>query len=418
MMMTAAALVAAALVVVPAASARPSAARDAVEARVARILARTPLIDGHNDWPWALREHHASNVEGVDLARATDTLPQPMMTDIARLHAGHVGAQFWSVYIPAEITGAEAVRTTIDQIDIVHRLVARFPRDLEMAGSAADIVRSHRAGRIASLIGIEGGHQIGGDLAVLRQFYALGARYLTLTHTRTNDFADSATDAPKWGGLNGFGRAVVAELNRLGMLVDLSHVSPATMRAAIAATKAPVIFSHSNAAALDPHARNVPDDVLRLLPANGGVVMVTFVPGFASDKLRLWNAARAGEEARVKALYPAGGEAVPRALAAWDAANAMPVVGVGDVADMIEHIVKVAGHDHVGIGGDLDGVTQTIPGLSDVASYPRLFAELIARGWRDADLAKLAGGNMLRVMAQAERVAAAMKDVPPSRAAP
>jgi membrane dipeptidase len=388
-----------------------------VQARIDRILKGTPLIDGHNDLPEQLRENYNLGVEG--LASGTDRRPgHPLMTDMARLHQGRLGAQFWSVYIPSEVTGDNAIRDTIEQIDIVKRLVKAYPKDLELARTADDIVRIHKSGKVASLIGIEGGHQIGGSLAALRQFYDLGARYMTLTHFKNDEFADSATDDPKWHGINDFGRIVIHEMNRLGMLVDLAHVSPETMRAAIQASQAPVIFSHSDARALADHPRNVPDDVLQSLAKNGGVVMVNFYDGHLSEPYRQWAAAQAAEAAQLAALYVGQPDARKAKLDEWKKAHPAPQVPVGVVADHIEHVVKVAGHDHVGIGGDLDGIgyDEAPPGLNSVAGYPLVFAELIRRGWSDADLAKLAGGNVLRVLRQAEAVAASMKDEPPAMA--
>jgi membrane dipeptidase len=331
------------------------------------------------------------------------------MTDMARLRQGRVGGQFWSVYINGAITGDAAIRETIEQIDIVRRMIAAYPKDLELASTANDVVRIHKAGRVASMIGVEGGRQIGGSLAALRQYYNLGARYMTLTHNQTTEWADSATDDPKYDGLSPFGVTVVHEMNRIGMLVDLSHVSAPTMKDAIAASRAPVIFSHSSARAIGGHPRNVPDDVLRLLPANGGVVMVNFVPPFLSDVVWNQGANRSAEEGRLKAIHRASKAEVAAGLKAWDAAHPAPVVTVANVADHIEHIAKVAGYDHVGIGGDMDGIDSTPTDLKGVQDYPNLFAELIRRGWSDQNLAKLAGGNVLRVLRQAEAVAASMK---------
>jgi membrane dipeptidase len=331
---------------------------------------------------------------------------------MARLHAGRVGGQFWSVYINGELTGDAAIRETIEQIDIVRRMIDAYPNDLELARIADDVVRIHKAGKVASMLGVEGGRQIGGSLAALRQYYNLGARYMTLTHNQTTEWADSATDDPKYGGLSPFGVTVVREMNRIGMLVDLSHVSADTMKDAIAASKAPVIFSHSSARAVVGHLRNVPDDVLQLLPANGGVVMVNFVPDFISDAVWHWGAEKNAEEARLKAFHRDSTAEVKAGLDAWVAAHPRPAVTVAAVADMIDHVAKVAGHDHVGIGGDLDGIDTTVEGLSGVEDYPNLFAELIRRGWSDQNLAKLAGGNVLRVLRQAEAVSASMKDEP------
>jgi membrane dipeptidase len=386
-----------------------------VQARIDRILKATPLIDGHNDIAEQLRENYNLKVEG--LASGTDQWkPKPLMTDMARLHEGRVGAQFWSVYIPSEVTGDAAIRETIEQIDIVKRMVKAYPNDLALAGTADDVVRIHKTGRVASLIGIEGGHQIGGNLAALRQFYELGARYMTLTHFKNNEFADSATDDPKYHGINDFGRTVIHEMNRLGMLVDLSHVSDDTMRAALEVTKAPVIFSHSSARALDDHPRNVPDDILKLTAANGGVVMVNFYSAYVSNDLRKWNAEHSAEDARLKSLFVGQPDKREAAMKAWEQAHQAPAATIAEVADHVEHVAKVAGYDHVGIGGDLDGIDAAPAGLGTVSGYPLLFAELIRRGWSDANLAKLAGGNVLRVMRQAEAVAQSMKNEPPAMA--
>ncbi|HEU4704444.1 MAG TPA: dipeptidase, partial [Sphingomicrobium sp.] len=344
-----------------------------VQARIDRILKRTPLIDGHNDLPWELRDSHSSRVDGLESGGAA--LDKPLMTDMERLRAGRVGGQFWSVYISGTIIGDEAVRTVIEQIDVARRLIAAYPRHLELASSADDIVRIHRSGKIASMLGMEGGRGIAGSMAALRQFHALGVRYMTLTHNQTTEWADSATDEPRHGGVSPFGAEVIGEMNRLGMLVDLSHVSPDAMKDSIGISRAPVIFSHSNAYAVNPHPRNVPDDVLRLLPANGGVVMVNFFPLFLSPEVREWALRRTAEEARLKSLLPFSAAAVEAAVKQWEAANPRPQVPVGLVADHIEHIARVAGHDHVGIGGDLDGVPYTVVGLESVAGYPLLFAE-------------------------------------------
>lgn len=392
---------------------------DRAAARVESVLRKTPVIDGHNDLPWTLRERFGGDLAKVDLASDTAKLVPPagepaMMTDIPRLRAGDVGAQFWSVWIPVTTTGPAAVQTTIEQIDLVKAMVARWPRDFAMAYSVADIRRAQRQGRIASLIGVEGGHQIDDSLAVLRQYYDLGARYLTLTHSSNTAWADSATDAPAHHGLTPFGKAVVREMNRLGMLVDLSHVSEATMRAALETSRAPVIFSHSSARALVDHPRNVSDDVLRLVAQNGGIVMVNFATGYVSEARRRWDADFAAERARLDSppfggLYIGDPDRAKAALDEWKAQHPAPKVVLGDVADHIQHIRAVAGIDHVGIGSDFDGIPETPQGLDGVDRYPALFAELARRGWSDADLAGLAGTNLLRVMERAEAVAADLR---------
>ncbi|HEX2817743.1 MAG TPA: dipeptidase [Phenylobacterium sp.] len=409
------------LVSAPAAPAQPTDAQ--LQARVAAVLARTPLIDGHNDFPWEVRERFASKVDAFDMRSDLTRLPRAkdapadqtlLMTDIPRLRAGHVGGQFWSVWIPTTMTGPLAVETTVQQIDIVKGLAARYPADLAMAYTADDIVRAHKAGKVASLIGVEGGHQIDDSLAVLRQYYVLGARYMTLSHASNNHFADSATDNPAHNGLTPFGKAVVTEMNRLGMLVDLSHVSAETMRQALAATQAPVIFSHSGARALSDHPRNVPDDVLVLVARNRGVVMANFATGYVNEARAKWNADRAAELARYNSppyagLYIGQPERAKAALAEWDRAHPRPVTTLSMVADHIEHIRKVAGVDSVGLGSDFDGIPDAPVGLEDVSRYPALLGELARRGWSDEDLGKLAGGNLLRALRDAEAVAARLQ---------
>jgi membrane dipeptidase len=387
----------------------------ATQARIDRILKATPLIDGHNDIAEQLSENHNSKVDRLE--SGTDKWPDhPLMTDMARLRSGRVGGQFWSVYIDGTITGDAAIRRTLEQIDIVDRMISAYPRDLELTRTADDIVRVHQSGKIASLIGIEGGRQIGGSLAALRQFYRLGARYMTLSHNQTTEWADSATDDPKFKGLSPFGLSVIAEMNRLGMLIDISHVSPDVMKQAIAASRAPVIFSHSSARALNDHPRNVPDDVLKLLPANGGVVMVNWVPVFLSPARLRHDSEKAGEEARLRTIIRNDSADVKAGVKTWEASHPAPEVTVRDIADHIDQVAKIAGHDHVGIGADLDGIPTTPTNMTGVETYPLLFAELIRRGWSDANLAKLAGANILRVMRGAEAAAVAMKDITPSMA--
>jgi membrane dipeptidase len=392
--------------------------------RVALVLLRTPLIDGHNDLPWEIRDRFKSDLTVVDLTSDTRRLPvrageAPLMTDIPRLRAGHVGGQFWSVWIPTRIQGYEAVQTTLEQIDLVKRMAARYGDDLDMAYTAADVRRIHQSHKVASLIGIEGGHQIDNSLAVLRQMYAAGARYMTLTHISNTAWADSATDAPAHHGLTPFGVEVVREMNRLGMLVDLSHVSPETMRAALAVSEAPVIYSHSSARALVDHPRNVPDDILRSVAANGGVVMVNFAPGYVSEARNRWDADEAAEKARFDSppyvgLYIGQPERAKAALAVWEQSHPRPAVTLGQVADHIEHIRQVAGVDHVGLGSDFDGIEDAPVGLEGVDRYPALLEELMRRGWTDADVAKLAGENVLRVMAAAEKAAVRLQAARPA----
>lgn len=381
-------------------------------ARVDRVLRETPLIDGHNDWAEQLRNQFGEKWWRADLNADSRNFAKPLHTDIPRLRAGRVGGQFWSVYIPAEVTGPAAVKATLLQIDIVRGIARRYSDTFELANTAADVRRIHKAGRIASLIGVEGGHQIDNSLPVLRQYYALGVRYMTLTHVLNNDWADSANVAPIHGGLTPFGKAVVGEMNRIGMLVDLSHVSPATMRAALEVSKAPVIFSHSSARALSDHPRNVPDDVLKLLAANGGVAMVNFYPAYVTAKRFAWEADRAAEQARAGVLALGQPERAAALMAPWLAAYPEPRVTVAEVADQIDYVARVAGHDHVGLGADYDGIEVTPVGLSGVDGYPVLLAELMRRGWTDAQVAALAGGNVLRVLAAAEAVSARMRDVP------
>lgn len=373
--------------------------------RARALHKEVPLVDGHNDYPWALRENAALDLDKLDISK-----PQPsLMTDIARLRIGGVGAQFWSVYVPAELQGQGAVTATLEQIDVVHRMMQKYPETFELALTADDVERIFEKGKIASLIGMEGGHSIDSSLAALRMLHRLGARYMTLTHSRNVPWADSATDTPVHGGLSTFGEHVVREMNWLGTLVDLSHVSPETMADAIRVSAAPVIFSHSSARAVTDVPRNVPDDILKLLPRNGGVVMVTFVPGFLSTRVAAWGKLRSSEEARLRPELAGDAGAVARALAAWEKSNPAPRATLADAADHVDHIRKVAGIDHIGIGGDFDGITSVPEGLEDVATYPHLTAELLRRGYTDEDVKKILGLNILRVMRAVETVSARLQ---------
>ena len=398
-----------------AAAASPApAATPPVPARIERLLERTPVIDGHNDLPWEIRQHYGAKVEALDLRTDSTRWPYPLQTDIARLRRGHVGGQFWSVYIPASATGPRAVEMTLEEIDIVRRMAAAWPDAFALADSADDVRRAQKSGRIASLIGVEGGHQIDKRLSVLRQYRALGVRYMTLTHGKSLEWADSSTDAPRAGGLNEFGRQGVKEMNRIGMIVDVSHVADTTMAAALDASRAPVIASHSSARAIADAPRNIPDALLKRIGDGGGVVMVNFYPSFVSAKWRAWDAARTAFAKGAGLASDEYGPRAPAPLVAWDAQHPEPVVTVADVADHIEHVAKVAGRGAVGLGGDFDGISGTGPiGLKGVEGYPLIFAELARRGWSDADLSGLAQGNILRVIERVDAVAASMAKEPP-----
>lgn len=415
--------------------ARGSDDSDRDRARVAAVLAKVPLIDGHNDLPWEIRLRYQSKLDRIDLSRDTARLPVPnvssslidpgknaaaplvpLMTDIPRLRRGMVGGQFWSVWVPTAVSGAPAVEMTLEQMDLVKGIAQKYPADLEMAYTAADVARIHARGRIACLIGIEGGHQIDNSLAVLRQMYAAGARYMTLTHFTNTAWGDSATDVPAHDGLTAFGKELVREMNRMGMLVDLSHVSAKTMRDALGVARAPAIFSHSGAFAIGSTPRNVPDDVLRMLVANDGVVMVNFYSAYVNDEVRQWNAALAGETTRLGAYHPGDAEAVNEGLTRWRDSHPKPRATLAQVADHIEYISKLAGVDHVGLGSDFDGIEEAPDGLDGVDKYPALLAELARRGWSDENLGKLAGNNVLRVMRKAESVATQLGSTPPSQA--
>ena len=410
------ALVAAALVPLALSPAPAGAqARDPNLARAERVLRSTPLVDGHNDLPWRIREDslHPGDVDAYDLRRTT-----PGMTDLERLRKGMLGAQFWSVYLPGEPNGSDYApngrvsgtpgyaRVQLEQIDIARRIVEKYPDCFAWALTPAEVRRVFRQGKVGSLLGMEGGHAIENSLGALRAFYGTGVRYMTLTHNVTTDWADAAMDSARHGGLTPFGEEVVREMNRLGMLVDLSHVSPGTMSDALRVTAAPVIFSHSGARALVDHPRNVPDSILARVKQNGGVVMVPFVTGFVSPEVARYGDVREAAMREIRARVPAGDRAAMRAeMQAWTAAHPAPRATLAQVADQIEHVRRVAGADHVGIGGDFDGITDVVVGLEDVSTYPALFAELARRGWSDADMRKLAGENVLRVLGQAQQVA-------------
>ncbi|HMN53716.1 MAG TPA: dipeptidase [Sphingopyxis sp.] len=386
----------------------PALAQASPEAVAEAALKRAPVFDGHNDVPEQLRERFRNMINNFDFRDTTDTArpdvnpPEiAMHTDLQRLRKGHVGAQFWSVYVPANPDEPQAIQQTLEQIDVTKRLVARYPDDMMLATNSA------------GMIGMEGGHSIGGSLAVLRQMYDLGARYMTLTHSRNIAWADSATDAPAHDGLTDFGVQVVREMNRIGMIVDLSHTSEATMKDAIAASKAPVMFSHSGVRAINPHPRNVPDSVLPLVKANGGVIMVVLLPSFLDADVRAQSLARTAEQARLKAMYPGDPAAAAAGLKAWDAGHPAPTTDVAKVADHIDHIRKTIGVDHIGLGGDYDGMDSAPVGMEDVSGYPALFVELARRGYSQADLEKIASGNMLRVLKAVEAYAASQKGQPP-----
>jgi membrane dipeptidase len=373
--------------------------------RARTMLKSTPLVDGHNDLPWALR-----TTPGVDPARSDGssvdlTAPQPQLhTDIQRLRAGGLGMQFWSVYVPCSFDGDAAVTAVVQQCELVHSLAAQYSAHLQIVSTAAEARTAFESGRIASMLGAEGGHCINSSLGVLRALHRLGVRYMTLTHNDNVPWADSATDEPAVGGLTDFGREVVAEMNRIGMLVDLSHVAATTMRDALDASTAPVIFSHSSCRAVTDHPRNVPDDVLARLAGNGGVCMVTFVPYFVSNALNDWQKAMEAAMAAAGADHK-DAEQRSRFLESWSGPP-KPAVGIDEVVVHVEHARDVAGIDHIGIGGDYDGVDHLPAGLEDVGGYPALFATLLDRGWSERDCAKLAGENVLRALAAAEVVAA------------
>ncbi|MEJ7705342.1 MAG: dipeptidase [Geodermatophilaceae bacterium] len=363
-----------------------------------RLLARYPLVDGHNDLAWAMRLQAGYDFERLDIAERQPSLH----TDIPKLREGGVGAQFWSVYVPATLP--DPVTATLEQIDAVHAMVARYPETFGLAGTADELRAVAAAGRVASLLGAEGGHSIDCSLGTLRSLYALGVRYLTLTHNDNIPWADSATDVSAVGGLTPFGQEVVREMNRLGMLVDCSHVAPDTMRAALRVSESPIMFSHSSSRALCDHPRNVPDDVLESLAANGGVCMVTFVPKFVDQACADWQA-ESDEAAQAAGIDIRSLQASDAFDAGWEVGHPRPVARLDQVADHIEHVRDVVGIDHVGIGGDYDGTTVLPAGLEDVSCYPALVSELVDRGWSEPDLAAVLGGNAIRVLRAAEDTA-------------
>ena len=385
----------------PAAAPMPD---DPVE-RAKALHAQVPLIDGHNDLPWQIRRKANRDVWAIDINE-----PQPdFHTDIPRLREGMLGAQFWSVYVPASMQGKEATRATMEEIDIVYEMIARYPDTFQLATTADEVETAFASGKIASMMGIEGGHSIDSSLGALRMFHRLGVGYMTLTHSRNIPWADSATDTVGVDGLTEFGKEVVREMNRLGMLVDLSHVSPATMHDALDVTEAPVIFSHSSSFAVCNHVRNVPDDVLVRLAENNGVIMVTFVPGYISEETRLHGVKRNEERERLAAMAGSTDESVAADIAAWNEANPTPPATLAQVADHIDHIRQVIGIDYIGIGGDYDGISSLPVGLEDVSTYPMLTAELVRRGYSDEAILKILGRNVLRVMRDAEAVAARLQ---------
>jgi len=405
-----------------AAPAPAAPARGYPEGVAAAALRAAPVWDGHNDVPEQLRDRRKDVLAGFDFRDTTGTADPAagrvaMHTDLTRLRKGHVGAQFWSVFVSPALTDQQAVQAVMEQIDVTKRLIAANPADLQLATDAAGVKAAWRAGRIASLLGMEGGYAIGNSLGVLRQFRELGVRYMTLAHFRTTSWADSATDAPQHGGLTDFGKDVVREMQRIGMLVDLSHCSADTMRDALDVARAPVVFTHSGARAVADHPRNVPDDVLVRLKANGGIVMVVTLPAYVSDTVRQWELRRTGEKARLAALYIDAPDKAKAALGEWEQAHPRPRATLKELADHIDHIVKVAGIEHVGLGGDFDGMDTTTEGMADVSGYPNLFEELARRGYSQTELQKIASGNIMRVLEAADAFAAAHRADPPIESA-
>jgi len=386
---------------------------DEVLKKVRRLLERVPLIDGHNDLAWRIRTCREDGAGALSAAEGSERGPA-LHTNLRRLRRGAVGGQFWSIFVPCDFRQSSIAAEVLRQFDLVRQIVLRYPDDLEFASTASDVLAIHKRRRIASLMGVEGGHAIEGSLAVLRQYHALGARYLTLTHGKGVGWADSATDTPSARGLTPFGVAVISEMNRIGMIVDLSHTSSETMHATLEVTRAPVLFSHSSARGLTAHPRNVPDEVLRRLPANGGVVMVTFVPAFVSEEVRVWEELEHEECGRLRALYPEQIERQENELTSWREHHPRPDATLSDVADHLDYLRAVCGPDHVGIGSDFDGTDHLPQGLQDVSAFPALLGELMYRGWSEIDLQKVAGLNVLRVLRGVEGVAMEMRGAFPS----
>jgi membrane dipeptidase len=385
----------------------PRRAKPARKSSLHGLFREVPLIDGHNDLPWQFR-HRKSPLEKIDLAEDTSKLIPPLLTDLPRLRAGGVGAQFWAIYLPPKPADPTLVRGALEQIDLVHRMVARYWDSFEMALDPDDILAIHQRGKIACLIGLEGGHLIDNSLSLLRTYYALGARYLTLTHVKNTDWADAAGDEPQHHGLTPFGREVIREMNRLGMLVDLSHVSDDVMRSVLKISEAPVIFSHSSARAVCNHPRNVPDEILKTVRAQGGIVMACFLPGYLNDKASAHLAAAIAEKDRLEKMFPDAPDRAGEEMSKWRRKHPAPLATLKDVANHIDHLRDVAGIEHVGIGSDFEGFVGQVEGLEDVSCYPALFAELRGRGYSDDELKRLAGLNFLRVFRQVASVAAAI----------
>ena len=382
----------------------PLMAQGSPEKTAAEVLAKAPVVDGHNDIAEQVRDLYGNDWSKVNLNGLPPEMLAKVHTDIPTLRAGKLGGQFWSVYVDASLPPLEGMKQVLEQIDGIDQMAARYPETFKLVTNARDFEAAMKAGKVASMKGMEGGGAIANSPAVLRQFYNLGVRYMTLTHNKTVDWADACCDAPKSDGLSPLGVQMVKEMNRIGMIVDLSHTSEATMNDALDVTRAPVMFSHSNAYALDKHPRNVPDTVLRRVHDNGGIVMVTFVPGFLSQKVRDFDIKQEGAEAEIKMRFTGNPDGAKAAIEEWKAANPRPTASITDVADMIDHIKNVAGIDHVGIGGDFGGVSILPDGLQNISTYPALFTELARRGYSKADLAKISQGNVLRVMKANEAV--------------